>query len=142
MSHVLARTLTFRSPNVHVVRRILLAGSAVFLVSAMFLLLAPALFAQWLGLAIEDGTTWSLRMLGAVLVALSGQMFLVRRASDATVRGAAVVMIVGGGLMTIVTLIVPADWTLLRWAYLVFGVGFIAAYLVALARSRRHASNL
>ena len=81
-------------------------------------------------------------MLGAVLVALSGQMFLVRRASDATVRGAAVVMIVGGGLMTLVTLVVPAEWTLLRWAYLLFGVGFIAAYLIALVRSSRQASNL
>ena len=126
----------------HLVRRILLAGSAVFFISALFLLLAPALFAQWLGLAGDDSTTWSLRMLGAVLVALSGQMFLVRRGSDATVRGAAVVMITGGGLMTLVTLIVPAEWTLLRWAYLVFGVGFVAAYLVALTRGSRHASNL
>lgn len=81
-------------------------------------------------------------MLGAVLVALSGQMFLVRRGSDATVRGAAVVMIVGGGLMTLVTLVVPAEWTLLRWAYLFVGVGFIAAYLIALVRSSRQASNL
>jgi hypothetical protein len=124
------------------VRRILLAGSAVFLISAVFLLLAPDLFAQWLGLATEDGTTWSLRMLGAVLVALAGQMFLVRRGSETTVRGAAVVMIVGGGLMTLLTFIVPAEWTLLRWAYLVFGLGFIAAYLIALARSRGQASNL
>ena len=139
---VRAHTLTFRSPDVHVVRRILLAGSAVFFFSALFLLLAPALFAQWLGLARDDGTTWSLRMLGAVLVALSGQMFLVRRGSDVTVRGAAVVMIVGGGLMTLVTLVVPAEWTLLRWAYLLFGVGFIAAYLIALVRSSRQASNL
>lgn len=124
------------------IRRILLAGAAVFIVSAVFLLLAPALFAQWLGLPDEAGTTWSLRMVGAVLVALAGQMFLVRRGSDATVRGAAVVMIVGGGLMTLVTLIVPAEWTLLRWAYLAFGIGFVAAYLIALGRSSRHASNL
>ena len=51
-------------------------------------------------------------------------------------------MIVGGGLMTLVTLVVPAEWTLLRWAYLFVGVGFIAAYLIALVRSSRQASNL
>lgn len=124
------------------VRRILAAGALVFAISALFLLAAPGVFAQWLGLADVPGTAWSLRMVGAVLIALAGQMVLVRRGTDTTVRLAAIVMIIGGGSMTIVTLVVPAEWTLLRWAYLIFGVGFCCAYVVALIAARRQASNL
>jgi hypothetical protein len=46
-------------------------------------------------------------------------------------------MIVAGGLMTILTLTIPGDWTLLRWAYLIFGVTFVIAYAVLIALSVR-----
>jgi uncharacterized membrane protein len=125
------------------VRGTLLAGAIVFACSSAFLIVTPGLFATWLGIDASDGTTWSLRMVGAVLVALSGQMVLVRRGDERTVRTAAIVMIVGGGLMTFVTLILPAEWTLLRWAYLVFGIGFCLAYGIGLIRTRpNQASNL
>ena len=124
------------------IRRILAAGSAVFALSAIVLLVAPATFAELLGLEPNSGTDWALRMMGAVLVALAGQMFVVRRSSERNVRQAAVVMIIGGGLMTLVTLVVPADWTPLRWAYLLFGLSFCLAYVIALIRERNYASNL
>ena len=39
-------------------------------------------------------------------------------------------MIVGGGLMTLLTVFLPADegWTLFRWLYLLFGSSFMIAY--------------
>ncbi len=124
-------------------RGILAAGAMVFALSSILLLFAPDVFASWLALEPSDGTSWSLRMVGAVLVALAGQMVLVRRGNRETVRAAAIVMVVGGGVMTIVTLMLPAQWTLLRWAYLLFGIGFCLAYGVALIQSRRdQASNL
>ncbi len=124
------------------IRRILTAGSLVFAVSAIVLLIVPGAFAELLGLNANAGTDWALRMVGAVLVALAGLMLLVRRAPERTVRQAAVVMIIGGGLMTLVTLVVPAEWTPLRWAYLLFGISFCIAYVIALIRDKNYASNL
>ena len=73
---------------------------------------------------------WALRMVGACLVALAGQMWLVRRADRPGIRGAAAVMILGGGLMTLLTVFLPAgeQWTLMRWLYLAFGSSFVIAY--------------
>lgn len=124
------------------IRRILTAGSLVFAVSAIVLLIVPGTFAELLGLNANAGTDWALRMVGAVLVALAGLMLLVRRAPEQTVRQAAVVMVIGGGLMTLATLVVPAEWTPLRWAYLLFGISFCIAYVIALIRDKNYASNL
>jgi len=111
---------------------ILGAGSLVFAVSAVALLLAPNSLADLLGLTSSADVTWTLRLMGAVLIALSGQMFLVRRGDERTVRSAAIVMVIGGGLMTIVTFLAPGEWTPLRVAYAVFGTAFCAAYVIAL----------
>lgn len=119
------------------IRIVLGAGAAVFFVSALALLILPGTFASWLGLEGTASVDWVLRMLGAALLGLSGQMWLVRRADDAGARGGAAVMIVAGGIMTILTLTVPGDWTLLRWAYLIFGVSFVIAYGALIALSVR-----
>ena len=118
------------------IRGVLLCGSLVFALSAIALLAMPATFAELLGLDTSDGVTWTLRMVGACLAALCGQMFLVRSAPNRQVRGAAGVMIVGGGLMTVLTLFVPGPWTLLRWAYLAFGGTFMLFYIVLLLLGR------
>jgi hypothetical protein len=116
--------------EVRIIRGVLAAGALVFLVSAVALLVAPGWFAEALGLRPSIEGEWALRMVGAALVALAGQMWLVRRGDRAAVRGAAAVMIVGGGLMTLLTVFLPADggWTLFRWLYLVFGSTFMIAY--------------
>ena len=111
---------------------VLAAGAFVFAVSALFLLTMPGIFAEWLGLDPSPSTQWALRMVGAVLIALAGQMWLVRRGSDTTIRQAALVMIVGGGAMTAVTFVIPGEWTAIRFAYLVFGLAFCVIYSVAL----------
>ncbi|MCX8528152.1 MAG: hypothetical protein ORN20_08435 [Candidatus Nanopelagicales bacterium] len=119
------------------IRIVLALGSAVFLVSALFLLLAPGMFATALGLSDGDAVNWAMRMMGACLLGLSGQMWLVRRAGDASVRAAAGVMIVAGGTMTILTLVIPAEWTPMRWAYLAFGGIFVILYVVLLLAGGR-----
>lgn len=111
------------------IRGVLLCGSLVFALSAVALLAVPATFASLLGLDSSSSVEWSLRMVGACLVALCGQMFLVRSAPDRQVRAAAAVMIVGGGLMTLLTLLLPGDWTVTRWGYLAFGGLFMLLYI-------------
>lgn len=121
-----------------VTRVVLAAGATVFAVTAPLLLLAPGLFADWLGL---DGDLsqlrWALQMVGACLIALSGQMWLVRRGDSHTVMSAAVVMLIGGGVMTLLTTLLPGGWTTMRWGYFAFGGSFMLAYAVLLLWSQR-----
>ena len=122
------------SSRATLIRGILGAGSIVFLVSSAVLIVLPTYFGELLGLTTSETSDWALRMMGATLLALSGQMWLVRSAPDITVRRSAAVMIVAGGAMTLFTVIMPADWTIARFAYLGVGLGFLTAYLVALIR--------
>lgn len=119
------------------IRSVLGIGATVFLLSAISLLVLPGTFAGLLGLQTGESVDWVMRMLGAALLALAGQMWLVRRADDAGVRGAGAVMIVAGGLMTILTVTLPGEWTLLRWAYLAFGLTFVVLYALLIAVSIR-----
>jgi peptidoglycan/LPS O-acetylase OafA/YrhL len=123
--------------SVRLIRIVLLCGSTVFLLSAVLLLAAPATFASALGLDDSDSVVWSMRMIGACLLGLSGQMWLVRRGDDASVRGGAAVMVIAGGAMTILTVTIPGDWTLMRWAYLAFGATFWTTYVVLLIAGRQ-----
>lgn len=110
----------------------------VFAVTAPVLLLAPGMFADWLGLngGLAD-VRWSLQMVGACLIALSGQMWLVRRGERTTVMSAAVVMLIGGGVMTLLTTLLPGAWTAMRWAYFAFGASFMLLYAGLLLWSQR-----
>jgi len=116
--------------EIRAIKAVLATGASVFLLSAVALLVAPGWFGEVLGLRPSIESEWALRMLGAALVALAGQMWLVRRTDRAGVRGAAAVMLVGGGLMTLLTVFLPADdgWTLFRWLYLLFGSVFMIGY--------------
>ncbi|MGB4324475.1 MAG: hypothetical protein WBJ33_04370 [Candidatus Nanopelagicales bacterium] len=122
------------SSRATLIRGILGAGSIVFLVSSALLIVLPTYFGELLGLTTSETSDWALRMMGATLLALSGQMWLVRSAPEITIRRSAAVMIVAGGAMTVFTVIMPADWTIARFAYLGIGLGFLTAYLVALIR--------
>jgi len=75
----------------NMLRGVLLCGSLVFAASSVFLLVAPGTFALLLGISDTRDVTWSLQMVGACLVALSGQMWLVRSAPEVSVRRAAMV---------------------------------------------------
>lgn len=118
------------------IRYVLRAGASVFTVSAIVLLAAPEWFTRELGLDPSAGTTWTMRMLAAALLGLAGQMALVSRGTDVSVRLGAVVMLVAGGLFTLLTFVVPGPWTWLRWAYVGFGATFWLAYVVLLIATR------
>jgi hypothetical protein len=123
------------------IRGLLALGSLVFALSAVALLILPSAFATLLGLTPTSELDWALRMMGAVLVALAGQMWLVRHTPDPSTRGAAAVMVIGGALMTIMTVWLPGEWSTLRWAYLGFGLGFCLLYLILLLVGLRDATG-
>jgi hypothetical protein len=135
--------------SARLIRVVLGVGAAFFLMAGVLLLASPDAFAEWIGLEPKpdsggladpsgrEAVAWALRMLGAGLLGLAGQMWLVRRAGDHPVLGAAAVMVVAGGAMTILTITLPGEWTPLRWALLGAGAVFILAYVVLLAASRR-----
>jgi hypothetical protein len=123
--------------SARLIRVVLSVGAAFFIIAGLLLLAVPDSFGAWIGLETTDAVAWTLRMLGAALVGLAGQMWLVRRAGDHPVLGAGAVMIVAGGAMTILTLTLPGDWTPLRWALLGVGGVFVIAYAVLLVASRR-----
>ena len=119
------------------IRIVLGVGAAFFVVTGLLLLVVPGAFADWIGIDSTDAVDWCLRMLGAALIGLAGQMWLVRRAGNHPVLGAAAVMIVAGGLMTILTVTLPGEWTLVRWALLVVGLAFVIVYVGLLVLARR-----
>ena len=123
-----------RHDQAYLLRRVLGAGSIVFLISSVLLIALPTFFGELLGLTTSDTSDWALRMMGAALLGLSGQMWLVRSAPEISVRRAAAVMIVAGGAMTLLTVFMPADWTVVRFVYLAVGVGFLGAYITLLLK--------
>lgn len=129
-----SKQVVSREPQVMFLRRVLGAGSIVFLISAVLLIALPTFLGELLGLTTSDTSDWALRMMGAALLGLSGQMWLVRSAPEISVRRAAAVMIVAGGAMTLLTVFMPADWTVVRFAYLGVGVGFVGAYISLLLK--------
>lgn len=123
--------------SARLIRVVLGVGAAFFLVAGLLLVVAPRAFADMIGLDGATETFWVLQMLGAALIGLAGQMWLVRRAGDHPIMGAALVMVIAGGLMTVLTLTLPGTWTPVRWALLGVGVAFVVAYVALLALSRR-----
>lgn len=137
MTEAELRDITGVGASAQLIRVVLSVGSIFFVIAGILLLLVPGAFASWIGLESTDAVDWTLRMLGAALLGLGGQMWLVRRAGDHPVLGAGAVMIVAGGAMTVLTLTIPGDWTPMRWALLGVGAAFLVAYAVLLVASRR-----
>ncbi|MFM7596874.1 MAG: hypothetical protein ACKO70_00630 [Actinomycetota bacterium] len=123
--------------SARIIRLVLSVGATFFVVTGLLLLVLPGAFAGWIGFESTDAVDWCLRMLGAALIGLAGQMWLVRRAGNHPVLGAGAVMIVAGGLMTILTVTLPGEWTLVRWALLAVGLIFVLVYAVLLVLARR-----
>ena len=59
----------------HGIKNTLKAGSIVFGASALFLLIAPALFLDLLGADDSNQMIWAMRMIAITLLALSGNMW-------------------------------------------------------------------
>ncbi len=113
-------------------RNVLAAGSAVFSLSALLLIAAPAFFESLLDLDSTPALDWSMRMIGITLVALAGNMFSVsRRGSDSSVKFSGGVMQVSAFALGVLTLLIPTGLTWFSIAYALVGFGFSLAYTLA-----------
>lgn len=119
------------------VRRVLAAGSLVFGLSALTLILLPAFFNSLLGLQTSAALEWAMRMIGITLVALAGNMFSVSRwGSASSVRVSGWVMLFSAAGLGVLTLAIPTHLNWFTIAYSAVGFGFSLAYLWALVSKR------
>jgi hypothetical protein len=116
------------------VQRVLHAGSTVFGLSAVTLIVFPGLFNQLLRLSNSLELDWTMRMIGITLVALAGNMYSVaRRGSDASVLFSGKVMMVAAAGLGVITLMIPAPLGWFTFLYAAIGFGFSGAYAWALS---------
>jgi len=116
-------------------RSILRLGSAVFALSAIFLLIDPKRFLELLNLETTNSLQWSMRMIAITLIALTGNMLSVARfGSETSVVFSARVMILSAAALGALTLLIPADFGWFTIAYAAIGFLFSLAYLTAFLR--------
>jgi O-antigen/teichoic acid export membrane protein len=116
-------------------RTILKFGSAVFGLSALFLLIAPKTFLELLNLETSESLEWSMRMIAITLLALTGNMLSVSRfGSETSVVFSSRVMVVSAAALGALTLLIPAEYGWFTIAYAAVGFLFSLAYLTAFLR--------
>ena len=120
------------------IRKTLRAGSFVFGISALFLLLLPNLFLALLGLDKSDSLVWSMRMIGITVFALAGNMWNnAGQSSDARVENVAKVMCLSAASLGVLTLMIPVKLTWFSYVYAAIGFGFAISYAFNLMRSSK-----
>lgn len=108
-------------------------GAIVFAGSAAVLLVDPNSFLLFIGLAVNDSTIWSFRLMGLLLVALAAHMATTsRHAADPAFRRAASVMVLVSAGLGALTYTAPGATTTGRWIFVGIGAGFAALYLITL----------
>ena len=119
----------------HGVKQTLRAGAIVFGLSAIFLLIAPGIFLDLLGVTNNSEMIWSMRMIGITLVALAGNMWQNSKLNNATALGyVGRVMFVAAAGLGFLTIFIPASLTPFAIGYAVIGFGFSISYLINLIR--------
>jgi hypothetical protein len=119
----------------HGVKQTLKAGSIVFGLSALFLLVAPGIFLDLLGVTNNNEMIWSMRMIGITLVALAGNMWQNSKLNSAASLGyVGRVMFVAAAGLGFLTIFIPASLTPFAIGYAVIGFGFSISYLINLIR--------
>jgi Ca2+/H+ antiporter len=117
------------------IRKTLRAGSFVFGISALFLLVLPNLFLELLGLDKIDSLVWSMRMIGITVFALAGNMWNnAGQSSDARVENVAKVMCLSAASLGVLTLMIPVKLTWFSYVYAVIGFGFAISYGINLLK--------
>ena len=117
------------------IRKVLRAGSIIFGLSALTLIVVPGFFNQLLGFTTTQALEWAMRMIGITLLALAGNMYSVSsRGSKESVYFSARVMLVSAGALGVLTLLIPATLGWFTYAYAAVGFGFSAAYIWALRK--------
>ena len=120
----------------HGVKQTLKAGSIVFGLSALFLLIAPGVFLDLLGVANNSEMIWAMRMIGITLFALAGNMWQNSKLNNAASLGyVGRVMFVAAAGLGFLTIFIPASLTPVAIGYAVIGFGFSISYLINLFRN-------
>ncbi len=116
-------------------RLILKAGSVVFGLSAIVLLVLPGFFNKLLGFASTVELEWAMRMIAITLVALAGNMFSVStRGSDQSVNFSGRVMMISAFGLGLLTLLIPVELNWFTIGYSLIGFGFSAAYAISILK--------
>jgi hypothetical protein len=119
----------------HGIKNTLRAGSVVFGASAVFLLIAPALFLELLGADNSNPMIWSMRMIAITLLALAGNMWQNAKLNNASSLGfVAKVMFIAAAGLGFLTIFIPNELTPFAIAYAIIGFSFSISYLVNLIR--------
>jgi hypothetical protein len=119
----------------HGIKSTLKAGSLVFSLSALFLLIAPALFLDLLGAYDSKSMIWAMRMIAITLLALAGNMWQNAKLNNAASLGfVAKVMFIAAAGLGFLTIFIPNELTPFAIAYAIIGFGFSISYLVNLIR--------
>jgi len=119
----------------HGVKQTLRAGSIVFGLSALFLLIAPKIFLDLLGITSNPEMIWAMRMIGITLVALAGNMWQNSKLNNAAGIGyVGRVMFIAAAGLGFLTIFIPASLTPFAIVYAVIGFGFSISYLINLIR--------
>ena len=119
----------------HGVKQTLKAGSIVFGLSALFLLIAPGVFLDLLGVTNNSEMIWSMRMIGITLIALAGNMWQNSKLNNAAALGfVGRVMFFAAAGLGFLTIFIPASLTPFAIGYAVIGFGFSISYLINLIR--------
>ena len=119
----------------HGIKNTLKAGSIVFGASALFLLIAPALFLDLLGADDSNSMIWAMRMIAITLLALSGNMWQNAKLNTAASLGfVAKVMFIAAAGLGFLTIFIPNELTPFAIAYAIIGFSFSISYLVNLIR--------
>ncbi len=118
----------------HGVKQTLKAGSLVFGISAIFLLIAPAQFLDLLELESNDQMVWAMRMIGITLFALAGNMWQNSRLNNnqAALKFVGRVMFVSAAALGLLTIFIPTPLSPFAIGYALIGLAFAISYLVNL----------
>ena len=119
----------------HGVKQTLKAGSIVFGVSALFLLIAPGVFLDLLDVTNNSEMIWAMRMIGIILLALAGNMWQNSKLNNATALGyVGRVMFIAAAGLGFLTIFIPVPLTPFAIGYAAIGFGFSLSYLINLIR--------
>jgi len=114
-------------------RLVLRAGAMVFGLSAILLIALPRFFTDLLGMMGSNDLDWSMRMIGLTLVALTGNMLVVKlHGSDRGVLFSARVMQIAAFGLGAITLLIPSGLNWFVILYALVGFGFSLAYTIFL----------
>ena len=111
----------------------MIIGAITFGINALWLLISPHGFAQYIELETSPTNNWAFRMLGIILVALSvHQSMTSRQVPDKHFRRAALVMIAVSLGLAYLTYTAPGDLGLGRWVFVIIGTLFALLYAITL----------